>query len=182
MRQRLIICIASLTGLAFLMGCSASGAGHTSFSIGKNLFRKDSNLRIYLDGHEATQSKLKKGLTGYAAFKIDEPVSTSPTFRYEFIDVKKPGFIKSVSMQVHPKYEADFSDIPDYVIVPEDREHNMKPQVDYDLGNLGPGYKILDRHDNEVDQVEFKPGVEYLLVFTVQADQSESVQIFFKTS
>ena len=181
MSKRLGTLTALLAGLVALAGCSASGAGSTGFGIGKNLFRKDTNLKLFLDGQEATQSKLKKGLTGYAAFKINEPVSCSPKFKYEIIDPKKFGFIKHVNMQVHQKFEADFSDIPDYVITPIDREHNMKPDVEYDLGALGPDFKILDRKDNTVDKVEFRPGVEYLLVFTVSADKSESVQIFFTT-
>ncbi len=184
MVQRFITAVALLTGLALVAGCSATSAGTTGFHIGKNLFRKDTNLRIYLDGKEAKQSKLKKGLMGYSPFTIKEEVPGSPTFRYEIIEPKKFGFIKHVTMQVHQKFEADFSDIPDYVIHPRDmhdREGNMKPDTDYDLGNLGPQFKILDKQDNEVEQVKFVPGVEYLLVMTISADKSESCQVYFKT-
>ena len=120
-------------GLLLIAGCSASGAGHTGFSIGKNLMRKDTNLRVFLDGKQAQQNKLKKGLSGYSPFAIKEEVTGSPVFRYEIIEPKKFGFIKHVTMQVHQKFEADFSDIPDYVIHPRDmsdREGNMKPEVD----------------------------------------------------
>lgn len=181
MIRRLTALTALAAGLSLLVGCSASGAGSTGFSIGKNLLRKDTNLRIFLDGQEAKQSKLKKGLSGYASFKIKEPVTTSPVFRYEIIDPKKFGYIKNVSMQVHQEYEADFSDIPDFVIFPKDKEHSMKPDTDYELGSLGDNFKILDRHDDEVDAVDMRPGLDYLLVFTVQADQSESIQIFLTT-
>lgn len=168
--KRLLGLTAAAVALCVLAGCSASGAGSTGFNVFKNLSRKDSNLRIYLDDKQAKQNTLKKGLSGYSPFTIDEQVEGSPVFRYEIIEPKKFGFIKHVSMQVHPKFEADFSDIPDYVIHPRDMnapEKNMKPGVDYDLGDLGDGFRIIDRHDKEVDHVEFKPGKEYLLVFTV---------------
>ncbi len=181
MMQRIARISMLAAGLMFLVGCSASSGGSTGLRIGLNLSRKDSNLKLFLDGQEAVQSKLKKGLTGYSPFKIKEPVGTSPVFKYEIIDPKKFGYIKNVSMQVHQKFEADFSDIPTYIIHPVDKEHNMKPGVDYDLAQLGPDFRIMDRHDETVKTVEFQPGSEYLLVFTVSADKSESVQIYFKT-
>lgn len=180
MIQRWMLPAMLVVGGLFLTGCSA-GDAHTGFNIGKNLARKDTNLRVSLDGQQAKQSKLKKGLMGHAAFKISEPVTCSPKFRYEVIDPKKFGFIKRVSMQVHQKFEADFSDIPEYVITPMTNEDSMKDNTEYDLADLGTGFKIIDRHDNVVEKVEFRPGVDYLLVFTVQADQSETIQIFFKT-
>lgn len=184
MIQRLVQSAALILGLASIAGCSASSGGHTGFQIGKNLFRKDTNLRAYLDGEQAKQSKFKKGLMGYSPFTIKEEVSGSPTFRYEIIEPKKFGYIKDVMMAVHQKFEADFSDLADYKIFPRDMtedDSNMRPGVDYDLGNLGLGFKILDKKDKEVDKVEFVPGVEYLLVFTISADKSETTQIYFKT-
>ena len=171
-------------GLACGAGCS-SGDASSGVSVFKNLSRKDSNLRIFLDGKEAKQDKLKKGLKGYAPFTIKDQVAGSPKFKYEIIDPKKHGFIKNVMMAVHQKFEADFSDIADYVIHPRDTSNsdaNMKPGVEYDLGNLGKDFRILDRHDKEVDKVEFQHGKEYLLVFTVHADKSEAVQVYFKTN
>jgi hypothetical protein len=184
MLTRLIAAAGVLVGVTFLAGCSGSSAGHTGFTIGKNLARKDTNLRVYLDGEQAKQNTLKKGLAGYSPFTIKEEVTGSPTFRYEIIEPKKFGFIKSVMMAVHQKFEADFSDLADYKIFPRDTndpEQNMKPGVDYDLGNLGPQFKILDKKDKEVEKVAFVPGVEYLLVFTISADKSETIQIYFKT-
>lgn len=184
MLHRLFVACTAVTGLALIAGCHGSGEASTGVSIMKNLSRKDTNLRIFLDDQEAKQSKLKKGLKGYSPFTIKEEIAGSPKFRYEIIEPKKFGFIKHVSMQVHPKFEADFSDIPDYIIHPRDMnnpEANMKPGVNYDLGNLGKDFRIIDRHDKEVERVGFKPGVEYLLVFTVAADKSETCQVYFKT-
>jgi len=183
MLQRAIAAVALLASWAMVSGCSAEGGGSQGFSIGKNLLRKDTNLRVYLDGEQAKQSTLKKGLSGYAPFVIKKEATTSPVFKYEIIEPKKFGFIKSVSMQVHQKFEADFSDIADYVIFArkQDSEAQMKPGKDYDLGNLGPDFKIMDKKDKEVDKVQFVPGVEYLLVFTISADKSETVQVYFKT-
>ena len=184
MFRRMAAITACLTGLALLAGCSASGAGHSGFNITRNLLRKDTNLRVYLDGAEAKQSTFKKGLQGYSPFTIKEEVTGSPTFRYEIIEPKKYGYIKDVMMAVHQKFEADFSDLADYKIFPRDMsddDSNMRPNTDYDLGNLGPGFKILDKKDREVDEVKFVPGVEYLLVFTISADKSETIQVYFKT-
>ncbi len=183
MIQRVLTAVAVLTGLALVGGCSATGGGSEGFNITKNLMRKDTNLRVFLDGEQAKQSTLKKGLKGYAPFVIKKEASTSPVFKYEIIQPKKFGFIKSVIMAVHQKFEADFSDLADYKIFAKsnDSEKQMKPGVDYDLGNLGPDFKILDKKDNEVPKVQFVPGVEYLLVFTISADKSETIQIYFKT-
>jgi hypothetical protein len=58
----------------------------------------------------------------------------------------------------------------------------MKPGIPYDLGNLGSQFTIHDKSNREVDAVDFVPGQEYLLVFTVRADKSETIQIYFKTN
>ena len=183
MMQRVVTMVAALVGLTFLASCSATGAGSSGLNIGQNLLRKDTNLRVFLDQEEAKQNTLKKGLKGYSPFTIKKESTTSPVFRYEIIDPKKFGFIKMVSMQVHQKFEADFSDLADYKIFSKsnDSEKQMKPGVNYDLGNLGPDFKILDKKDVEVPKVQFVPGVEYLLVFTISADKSETVQVYFKT-
>lgn len=183
MVKRWIAAMTLLTAWTVVSGCSATSAGSTGFSIGKNLMRKDTNLRLFLDGHQAKQSTLKKGLTGYSPFKISEEVSTSPVFRYEIIDPKKFGYIQAVHLQVHQKFEADFSDLPDYIVTAAKQgdEAQLKPNTNYDLGALGPDFKILDKKKNPVDKIQFRPGVEYLLVFTVSADKSESTQIYFKT-
>lgn len=181
MRRQLCTMAAMLLGLVLVSGC---GSASTGFNIGRNLARKDSNLEIYLDGMEAKQNKFKKGLSGYSAWTVKEPVSTSPTFEYRIADPKKFGFIKHVMMAIHQKFEADFSDIADYVIHSRDTqtsELNLKPDTKYELGSLGDQFRIMDRHDKEVPQVDLRPGSEYLLVFTVVADKSESIQIYFET-
>lgn len=183
MTKRLMAVAVVLTIAALLAGCSATGAGSTGFNVAKNLLKKDTNLRVFLDGEQAKQSTLKKGLKGYSPFTIKKEATTSPVFKYEIIDPKKFGFIKSTHLQVHQKFEADFSDIADFVITPAQsgEEFQFKPGVDYDLAKLGPNFKILDKKDKAVEKVQFVPGVEYLLVFTIQADKSETVQVYFKT-
>jgi hypothetical protein len=182
MLQRLVTSALLFVGLALVGGCS-TGDAQSGIHIGGNLMRKDSNLRIFLDSQEAKQNKLAKGLKGYSPWTIKDQVAGSPKFKYEIIDVKKFGFIKSVTMAVHQKFEADFSNLADYTIFAAKKgdDVQMKPDVEYDLGNLGPGFKILDKKDNEVPKVEFVPGKEYLLVFTIAADKSETIQVYFKT-
>ena len=183
--KRIVPSLAVLTGLACVVGCGpGSGEAGMGISVMSNLMRKDTNLRIFLDSHQGKQSALKKGVTGYSAFKVKEETTCSPMFKYEIIEAKKFGFIKHVTMSVYPKFEADFSDIADYNITPRDMNNpdaNMKPGVEYDLSNLGKDFRIMDRHDKEVEKVEFKPGLDYMLVFTVAGDKSETTQIFFKT-
>ncbi len=179
MRRTMAVAIVVLAAVV-LSGCSSS----SGINVFKNLSREDTNLRVYLDGQQAEQSTLEKGLKGYSPFKIKEPVSTSPVFKYEIIEPKKFGDIMSVHLQVHQKFEADFSDIADYVIHTTDannRAEQMKPGVEYELGDLGPKFTILNKNNQRVNKVEFVPGQEYLLVFTIRADQSESIQIYFKT-
>ena len=185
MKRLVLAASAAAVSLMVFAGCSASSAGWTAFSVGKNLSKKDTNLRVFLDGQEAKQNKLRKGLMGYSPFEIKTQVSGSPKFKYELIDAGEHGFIKHVMMQVHQKYEADFSDLADYVIHPRDMnnpDNNMKPGVTYDLGALGPQFRIMDKKDQEVSAVQFQSGKEYLLVFTISADKSESVQIYFETN
>ncbi len=182
MVRRLVAMACLFVGLALAGGCSTGDAG-TGVRIGGNLFRKDTNLRIFLDGKQAQQNKLAKGLKGYSPFTIKDDVTGSPKFKYEIIDVKKFGYIQSVMMAVHQKFEADFSDLADYKILSAKQgdDVQMKPGVEYDLGNLGPDFKILNKKNQEVAKVEFVPGKEYLLVFTVAADKSETIQVYFKT-
>ncbi len=179
MLKRFVLVTAGLAVAALC--CSCGGEGGEGIAITKNLLRKDTNLRIYLDGQEAKQNTLKKGLSGYSPFTIKGDVTGTPKFKYEIIDVKKFGFIKTTMMQVHQKFQADFSDLADYKIFPTNDQTRFEPNKEYDLGALPPGFKILDKKDKEVSKVEFVPGVEYLLVFTVSADKSETVQIYFKT-
>jgi len=174
------LCVAAA---ACLSGCSAQGAAWTSVRIGKNILKKDSYLRIWLDGHEARQSKLKKAYFGYASFKVRETVSTRPTFKYEFIDPKRFGRITGTNMQIHQEFEADFSHQPEFIVFPrkDDAEHLLKPGVEYDLGHVSPQLKVLNFEKQDVDGVELRPGMDYLLVFTVSGDRSETVQVLFST-
>lgn len=174
--------------LVTLMACGIALAGcgvGSAVSVGRNLMKKDSHVKLFLDGQQAKQSTLKKAAIGHAKFEIGQPVSVSPMFKYEIEDPDKFGYIKSTHIQVHRKTGKDFSDIADYVIFSrsaKDRSSDMKPGVEYDLANLGAGFGILDgRTDQEVSAVVFEPGKEYMLVFTVVADNSESTQVYFKT-
>lgn len=179
-----IIGITVLLSLAAgLVGCSATGAAMGGGRLVLNLSKKDSNLGVYLDGQKAKQSTLKKGLTGYAPFKVDGRVSTSPKFRYEIDDPKKLGYIQSTHMQIHQEFEADFSDLPDFVVYSTTggSDAQLKPGVQYDLGNLGSSFTVRDKKNNVVNKIEFQPGREYLLVFTLRADRSESLQVYFQT-
>lgn len=174
---------AILGGMVAAAGCSATGAAMQTLRMGKNASEKDSHLNIYLDGKLAKQDKLKKAYFGHASFKVKEPVSTSPTFRFEFKDPEKFGRITGTSMQIHQEFEADYSHQAEFIVTPRgsDTDNLMRPNTDYSLGSAGSEFRVANFAGNETNGVTLKPGVEYLLVFTVSGDRSESVQVKFET-
>lgn len=180
MFKRTLLLLVIVGGAAGLLGCSAGEGAR----IGMNLHRKDSHVKVFLDGYEAKQNMVKKGATGYAKFKISEQVSPAPTLRFEIEDPDKFGRIMTVSLQIHQAFESDYSHQAEFVVWPakgkEDRDAQLKPGKDYSLGNLGADFKVFDVYGKETSGVKLEPGKKYLMVFTVNADKSESTQIYFE--
>jgi hypothetical protein len=185
MGKRLIVMTTCLSGVFVLItGCSGSSAGSTGFSVTKNLLRKDSHLKIWLDGQVAKQTAWKKAATGYSRFEIKEPVSTTPKLKFEIQDPDKFGRITMVQFQIHQKFEADYSDHAEFVCVARDTNNpqaQMKPGTEYDLGKPGQQFKVINFKSDEVEGVALIPGMKYMLVLTVAADKSETAQIYFET-
>ncbi len=170
--------------LMLLAGCSGTGAAITGGRMGMNLLRKDSHLKIKLDGQPAKQTTWKKAATGYSRFKIKEAVSTAPKLQFELENPDKFGRITMVSVSIYQKFEADYSHQAEFTVIARDTnnpEAQMKPGVVYDLGNPGPGFKVLNLTSQEVSGVTLKPGMKYMLALTVRADHSETAQVYFKT-
>lgn len=166
------------------VGCSVMGAASTGLNIGKNMGRKDSHLKISLDGAAATQDQLKKAATGYAKFKVAEPVGTAPRLRFEIADPDKFGRITMVQCQIHQKFQADYSHQAEFTVYSKnvnDPMAQMKPGTDYNLGSPGSEFEVLNYKNEKVGGVDLKPGMEYMLVLTVKADNSETAQVYFKT-
>ncbi len=164
-------------------GCSATGAAWQAASIGKNLSKKDSYMSLSLDGLDAKQNKLKKGYAGYAKFKIKGTVSTAPTFMFSFADPTKYGRITGTNMQIHQAFEADYSHKAEFVITPRGsgEESLMKPDRAYNLGSIGSEFNVMDFEGNSVGGVTLKPGMDYMLVFSISGDRSETMQVHFST-
>jgi hypothetical protein len=184
MSQRCLNAVVVCAGAALLAGCSGTGAAWQGLSVGKNLARKDTHLKILLDGHAAKQSTLKKAALGYSRFDIKEPVSTAPTLQFEIQDPDRFGRITMVSLQIHQKFEADYSDHAEFVVHAQDVNNpqaQMRPGIEYNLGRPGPQFAVLDFKSNKVDGVKLIPGMKYMLVLTVKADKSETAQIYFTT-
>ena len=184
MYYRLMKITALCSGLALIAGCSASSAGSTGFSVGKNLLRKDSHLKIMLDNQPGKQSTLKKAATGYSRFTIKEPVGTAPKLQFEIEDPDKFGRITMVSLQIHQEFEADYSDQAEFIVHARDVNNpqaQMKPGVVYDLGQPGPDFRVMNFKGEEVAGVALTPGLKYMLVLTVKADKSETANIYFET-
>ncbi|HNO77137.1 MAG TPA: hypothetical protein PKN33_03670 [Phycisphaerae bacterium] len=171
------------TMLMVSSGCSATGAAWQAAGIGKNLSKKDSHLSLSLDGLDAKQNKLKKGFAGYAKYKIKGTVSTAPTFKFSFEDPTKFGRITGTNMQIHQAFEADYSHKAEFVITPKGSGEDslMKPDRAYNLGSIGSEFTVLDFDGNNVGGVTLKPGMDYMLVFTISGDRSESMQVHFST-
>lgn len=185
MNKRLLASFAVVAGILVAAGgCSATGAGFEAFRIGKNMSKKDSYLKIYVDGHEAVQNKLKKAYFGYASFKVKETVSTKPTFKYEFIDASRFGRITGVSMSIYKEYKGDFSHHAEFTIYPanpNNSESLLKPGETMNLGSMPSNYKAMNFENQTVSGVDLEPGLDYMLVFTVAGDRSETVQILIST-
>jgi len=163
---------------------SAIGCGR-AVSAFQNMNRKDSSIKIWLDGQAAAQDGFEKAKDGYARFKITEQVSTSPKLKFELDEAEKFGRITMVQSQIHQKFEADYSHQAEFVVISKDTstpEAQMKPGTEYDLGKPGDqGLRILDLNGKDVSAVTLKPGMEYMLSFSVKADHSETVNVYFKT-
>ena len=184
MKKCLPVFIGAMVLLATSTGCSVTGVAFEGVRVGKNLSEKDSYLRIWLDGNEAKQNKLKKGYFGYASFEVKGKVGIKPTFKFDFIEGKNFGRITGTNMQIHKEFDADYSHQAEFVIYPANSNDSMslmKPGTDYQLGAMPGNMKVMNFEKQTVPGVELQPGLEYLLVFTVSGDRSESVQILFNT-
>jgi hypothetical protein len=182
MLRTISLSIVSLALAGLLAGCGA-GDALWGASMAGNAARKDSHLKIQLDGQIAKQNFAKKAVVGYSRFDIKERVGTTPKLQFEIQDPDKFGRITGVSIQIHQKFEADYSDHAEFVISARKQESTaqMRPGVVYDLGNLGPDFRIMDFDGKDVPAVTLKPGMKYMLVLTVMADKSETANIYFET-
>lgn len=164
-------------------GCSGSSAAWTGARIGMNLAKKDSHLKIWLDNERAEQNTVKKAATGYSEWKIKEQVSCAPKLKFDIEDPEKFGRITMVVVSIYQQFEADYSHQAEFTVTANSQEpgDQMKPDVEYDLGQLPAGFKVINLTGKTVDKVELKPGMKYALVLTVKADKSESGRIEFKT-
>jgi len=174
-----------LSVLGAVLGCSATSAAITGGRMGFNLARSGSHIKLFLDGQEGKQNPLKKAWKGPKGtrFVIKEPVSTTPTFRYQIEDVEKFGRITTVQFQIHQEFEGDFSHLPEFIVASKDNkpESQLKPDTDYKLDELQQRFRILDHRGDPVDKVVLDHGKQYRIVLTVVADRSETLLVEFKT-
>lgn len=173
------VCVMGMT-LSGVIGCSGMGSAMTAGRMGLNLKKKDSHLKIYVDGNVAEQNKLKKAATGYSEWKIKNQVSTSPTLRFEIEEPEKFGRITMVIVGIHQQFESDYSHQAEFTIAPESNDPmaQMKPGVDYNLGSPA-GYRVTNVSGQTVPGVTLKSGMKYKLSLTVKADHSETAQVEF---
>jgi hypothetical protein len=177
--------IAIMSLAATLSGCSGMGAAMTGGRMAWNASRESNEVRVFLDGQKGSKNVLEKAWKGPEGtfFKISEPVSTTPRFKYIIKDPEKIGRIVGVTMQIHREFDDEFSHLADYVIYSRDNspESQLQPDTTYDLGSLQSNFEIRDYQGNAKPKVELEPGREYRLVLTVRGDRSESVIVEFET-
>jgi hypothetical protein len=184
MSHRTVAGIVTCGLLIGMTGCSATSALSTGGSMGLNLAKTDTHLRIWLDGQPAKQNSAKKAVTGYSDWKVKEQVSTSPKLKFEITKPEKLGRIMMVTVNIFKEFKKDYSTQAEYAVFCKDNgpEGQMKPDVEYDLGQPGDTFKVTDLTGNVVAGVKLESGVKYKLVLTVKADKSETAQIEFKTN
>ncbi len=166
-----------------LTGMTGCGSAMSVGRMGLNLKKKDLHLKVMLDGQVAEQNKLKKAVAGHSGWKIKQQVSTSPVLRFEIEDPEDFGRITSVIINIYQQFEADYSHQAEYAVyaTSQDPQAQMKPGVDYDLGNLPPGFEARALGGQTGSRVELRPGMKYKMNLTVVADRSETGQIEFET-
>jgi len=183
MRGWLALSGAMLAGLA-AGGCSGMGAGMEGAAAAMHLSHESTYLRIWLDGHKAEENTLKKAYSGSSDWKVHEQVSESPRMKFELTKPDKVGRITSVIVNIYQGFAADYSHQAEFTIVSRsmDPESQMKPDVEYDLGKPGAGFRVTNLTGQEVPGVTLKPGMKYKLSLTIKADKSENAQVEFKTN
>lgn len=183
MSYRHAVAMVLLGALVCAAGCSAGSAISSAGNVAMNLARSEPYLAVWLDGQKAAQNTLKKAAVGYSEWKVDEPVSTSPKLRFEVTKPEKLGRITMVTASVYQQFRADYSHQAEYTVFCKDNdsEAQMKPGVDYDLGQPGGKLSTINLEGKTVEGVRLEPGKKYKLVLTVKADKSETAQVEFKT-
>lgn len=184
MFHRLAGIAVGLTAVLLTTGCGV-GDAMTGIGIGRNITKKDSHLKVFLDGRQAKQNSLKKAATGYSNWTIKDQVSSAPTLKYQIENPDKFGRITMVAVSIYQEFGADFSHQAEFTVVARDTNNpqaQMKPDTEYNLGNPGSGFKVLDLTGKEVSGVALTPGKKYSLQLTVKADHSETASIEFKSN
>jgi hypothetical protein len=183
MNYRTVAAIILCGALVCAAGCSESGALSTTGNLAMNLAKSDTYLRVWLDDQKATENMAKKAAVGYSEWKVSEPVSTSPNLKFEVKKPEKLGRITMVTLSILQQFQADYSHQADYTVFSKDNdaEAQMKPDVEYALGQPGGKLSVINVEGKTVEGVKLDPGKKYKLVLTVKADKSETAQIEFKT-
>lgn len=178
--------VVGLMGLALLV--TMVGCGGTSLAIGGgkmayNLMKKGSNLKIMLDAQPAKQSTLKKAIKGTSEWKIPDPVTTSPTLRFEFRKPDYFGRITATTISIFQQYRGDYSHQAEFVLTNADNEAGsmLKPTTDYNLGSPPKTLKVFDVKSNPVEGVKLIPGMKYKIMLTIKGDRSETALVYFDT-
>lgn len=165
------------------VGCSAGGAASTGFSMFKNTRQNKLDVTIYLDNQEAKRNEMMQAAAGHSKWKIKEPVSTNPTFRYDVKDAATTGRISNTTLTLYKKVGKKMSTQPEYTIVSTSTEAagQMQPGQSYSLASPGAGFRTMDWQNKQVAGATLEPNTEYMLQFSIRADQSETAQIYFAT-
>jgi len=148
-------------------------------------FEGEEYIRVTLDDQVAQQQAVKKLVPGWSKWRVNEPVSCSPTLIYRITKPERLGRITYVRAAIHRAFDVDYSSQPDYSIVardPGDAESQLKPNRRYDLSAPEEAIRILDITGREVSSIQLDPGTEYQLILTLTADKSQTAVVYFTTA
>jgi hypothetical protein len=165
------------------LGCSNSSMMFSGGKMAAKMLKKDSALRVFVDGQQAKQNKLKKMIGGHPAFKVSKPVNVSPAFSYEVGDAEAWGVIHFTYVSIFEKVKDDVVSRPAFVITPVDESSRtvMRPATMYELAKLDPSLKVVDGSGKVLSGVTLKPKTKYQMVVTVTGKKSETQAVEFVT-
>lgn len=166
-----------------VLGCSNTSMMFSGGKMAAKMLKKDSALRVFVDGQQAKQNKLKKMIGGHPAFKVGKPVPISPAFSYEVGDAEAWGVIQFTYVSIFEKINDDVVSRPLYVITPIDESAQtvMRPATVYELGRLEKTLKIVDASGKVVHGIVLKSRTKYQMVVTVTGKKSETQAVEFVT-
>ena len=183
MLQKFVAFSLVVGAVGLLSGCSVGGAASTGLNVFRNTKSNKLDVNIYVDGQLAKRNEMKQAVTGASKYKLAAATSVSPTFKYEARTEGVLGRISGTNIQIHKMLKDKPSDQAEFIIfsTTQTPESQLQPGTQYNLASLPGNFRTQNWRGETVSGVTLEPATDYMLVFTVRADDSETAQIYFTT-